>query len=766
MIRLPIVIALIVGLLVFVPAGLTEAQATSPTVSAVSIESAATGGYAVGDEIEVGLNFGEIVTVTGAPQLSINVGEQNRTAAYSAGSGSAKLVFTYTVAVGDEDTNGIAVVENSLALNGGTIQANDDSADATLTHAALQANDHKVDGVAPTVTVGGETRTYVPPNRQFNVVFYFSEKVYGLTDSEITVTNGTAHDVRAPSGNATWPRYTRWDAIIRPAAEGPVTVTLQVGAATDAYGNGNTAPGSALSVIAADPVMMEVIRTTSGFAEGGKATFIITRSRDNGAIPVSLSLDQTGDFLSGTVEVYPPADPNMPEDPVTPAEVTFTETPFTLDVTFAAGETSKRVSFLTEDDSKDEDDGTVTLSVPAKTSQYKYIPGHAASATADVRDNDVAPAVSIWLSSAVHPFNPAGRLTSALEGGSIDLGVLGNARRQPLVVTLSITEMGSYLDLGGAGAEGYQDLGDGNLQVTIPAPRFFQQLSIPLLDNATMDTDGSVTITVLEDPDRNYTPAASFNTRTILVKDNDAPSTVSISGGNDITEGSQLSYTLTRTWTPGEDQGQLIVNVKLAQTGDYITWPTGHQPGADGLVTIPVNIPEGSLTGTLTLDTVDDAVSEMAGSVTATILAEANDSYVAGTDSARTTTLLDNDPPVISVEAVAAEITEGTNAQYRITRAGNTSGSLRVGLYVTGLPKIMTDATEAIVLTSDNEDQTQRLTINGAWVDYILEFAAGEAEKTLSLTTEADSVNEGDGWLAVSILQRTGIPYTIGTGRA
>ena len=47
-----------------------------------------------------------------------------------------------------------------------------------------------------------------------------------------------------------------------------------------------------------------------------------------------------------------------------------------------------------------------------------------------------------------------------------------------------------------------------------------------------------------------------------------------------------------------------------------------------------------------------------------------------------------------------------------------------------------------------------------------MEFAAGETEKELSLTTEADGVNEGDGWLAVSILQRTGAPYVIGAGRA
>ena len=84
---------------------------------------------------------------------------------------------------------------------------------------------------------------------------------------------------------------------------------------------------------------------------------------------------QTGDLLSGAVEVYPPPDPNNPDDPVTPQEFSFTETPFNLDVTFAAGETSKRIALLTEDDFRVEDDGTVTLSVPPKADQYKYIPG-------------------------------------------------------------------------------------------------------------------------------------------------------------------------------------------------------------------------------------------------------------------------------------------------------------------------------------------------------------------------------------------------------
>ncbi len=42
----------------------------------------------------------------------------------------------------------------------------------------------------------------------------------------------------------------------------------------------------------------------------------------------------------------------------------------------------------------------------------------------------------------------------------------------------------------------------------------------------------------------------------------------------------------------------------------------------------------------------------------------------------------------------------------------------------------------------------------------------GETEKTLSLTTEADNVNEGDGLLGVTIVQRAGNLFGIGTGYA
>ena len=151
----------------------------------------------------------------------------------------------------------------------------------------------------------------------------------------------------------------------------------------------------------------------------------------------------------------------------------------------------------------------------------------------------------------------------------------GVARGEPLVVTLAVTEVGSYLDLDGEGAEGYEDLGNGKLRVTLPVGQLIESVSIPLLENAAREADGSVTITIEPDPGGSYTPSVGQSTLTIPVKDNDTPPTVSLSAADDLTEGAQLSYTLTRTWDPGQSQGELSVNVKLAQTGDYITWPDG-----------------------------------------------------------------------------------------------------------------------------------------------------------------------------------------------
>ena len=66
------------------------------------------GVYGIGDRIEVTVTFSENVTVTGSPRLELTIGSSARNAAYKSTTGS-KVVFSYTVAVGDSDTDGISI---------------------------------------------------------------------------------------------------------------------------------------------------------------------------------------------------------------------------------------------------------------------------------------------------------------------------------------------------------------------------------------------------------------------------------------------------------------------------------------------------------------------------------------------------------------------------------------------------------------------------------------------------------------------------------
>ena len=166
-----------------------QADTTAPTISSVAITSDsdendadlgawsvgrsggsivqstswASGVYRVADDVEVTLTFSENVTVTGSPELELAIGSNNRTAEYESAEGSA-VVFSYTVAEGDSDSDGIAINANRLTLNGGSIKDAADN-DANLSHTALAAQDgHKVDGVRPRLKLTTSDRLKFMPS--------------------------------------------------------------------------------------------------------------------------------------------------------------------------------------------------------------------------------------------------------------------------------------------------------------------------------------------------------------------------------------------------------------------------------------------------------------------------------------------------------------------------------------------------------------------------------------------------------------------------
>jgi hypothetical protein len=116
--------------------------------------SVANGSYSVGATIPISITFSKSVNVTGTPLLALNSGG---TAAYTSGSGTSMLTFTYTVAIGQNSPALDAASTSALTLDGGTIvDTNSLAASLTLPApgSALSLAGNKaivIDTTAPTV---------------------------------------------------------------------------------------------------------------------------------------------------------------------------------------------------------------------------------------------------------------------------------------------------------------------------------------------------------------------------------------------------------------------------------------------------------------------------------------------------------------------------------------------------------------------------------------------------------------------------------------
>ncbi|MCY4557051.1 MAG: cadherin-like beta sandwich domain-containing protein [Chloroflexi bacterium] len=97
--------------------------------------------YVAGDAIEVLVTFDRAVqvdTTLGTPHVALTIGTATRNAEYvSADAAGKALTFSYTVVLDDDDSNGVSIAADALALNGGSITNRTTGDDALLTHQAL-----------------------------------------------------------------------------------------------------------------------------------------------------------------------------------------------------------------------------------------------------------------------------------------------------------------------------------------------------------------------------------------------------------------------------------------------------------------------------------------------------------------------------------------------------------------------------------------------------------------------------------------------------
>ena len=118
----------------------------------------ADGTYKQDDAVAITVTFSEAVTVTGTPQLTLETGTSDAVVDYSSGSGSATIIFNYTVAAGETSSDLDYGSTSALSLNSGTITDVAGNA-ATLTLVAPGETNSLgaekalvIDGIVPTIS--------------------------------------------------------------------------------------------------------------------------------------------------------------------------------------------------------------------------------------------------------------------------------------------------------------------------------------------------------------------------------------------------------------------------------------------------------------------------------------------------------------------------------------------------------------------------------------------------------------------------------------
>ncbi len=144
---------------------------------------------------------------------------------------------------------------------------------------------------------------------------------------------------------------------------------------------------------------------------------------------------------------------------------------------------------------------------------------------------------------------------------------------------------------------------------------------------------------------------------------------IAISGGSGVTEGASASLTVTATPAPSSP---LAVTLTVGQSGDFAaSGQTGTRQ-----VTVPTG---GSVT--VQVATVDDAVLEANGAVSATVTAGTGYNVAAVPGDTASVAVADDDTPVVSI-AAGNGVTEGSPASFTVTASPAPAAPLTVALTV------------------------------------------------------------------------------------
>ncbi|WP_420385460.1 MBG domain-containing protein [Roseivirga sp.] len=237
--------------------------------------------YGIGDELEFTINFSLAVSTSGTISLPFTLGTDSKTASLVADvTSETELKFSYTVAEGDLDTDGLTL-GSALSVSGSIKDDLDTDAILELNQVA-DLSGVLIDGVRPSPTITSDAGALT--NAAFTATFTYDEAVNGLDINDITLTNGTASDFATITAGMVW------SATITPSTDGTTTVTLNSGAATDIAGNKSEA-GNTISTVfdGTAPQVSSIVRAEADQIPTGTTSrdFTVTFSEEVAGVDVT-----------------------------------------------------------------------------------------------------------------------------------------------------------------------------------------------------------------------------------------------------------------------------------------------------------------------------------------------------------------------------------------------------------------------------------------------------------------------------------------------
>ena len=432
--------------------------------------------------------------------------------------------------------------------------------------------------------------------------------------------------------------------------------------------------------------------------EGANAVFELTRAGViTKALAVTVQVTQSGAFLKA------------PED--------YTEA---VQAEFNAGSETTTLTVETEGDGTDEANGSITATVTTD-SDAAYRLGTESSAKVTVEDDDL-PTVTLVLApptiaengtvstvTATVPLAAGTAFTVTVSAEAVLPAVAGDfTLSDNPVLTFAANATGSTGAVTVTAENNDVDAAD--KQVTVSG-------TVSESDAAVANAPEDVTLTIKDDDLPVVTLVLSQ--QTIAEQDDTA------------TNERDESVSVVTATVPLAADTAFTVTVSATPTGGYtlsenkvLTFEAGAT-GSIGLVTV-----------TAENDDVDAADKQV------TVSGAVSNAAVANAPEDVTLTITDDDLPKVTIAAGTSPVTEGADAVFELTRVGVTTETLTVAVEVT--------QSGAFLKTS--EDYTAPTSAV---------FNAGSNTTTLTVETEADTVDEADGSITLTVIAEQDAPYTV-----